>query len=649
MIHFPAVDIALRSDPLPFRATVHNDTPHRKPATYPHVHNSPTPHTEAPVNRLPSPAIKHNDDAAPCPPSASDPDPRSTRLLPPTHFNNFSNNHLPASFFLFRPAHHPTRTMPLPASDAPPSEQAWTLEKEGLLHCVGHLKTRNAQLVAENDSLRSAGSRDAEEGEEGGEGGVAGVVKALRSDKEALEHELGGLRLERKGWEMERRRVGEEVRVLEARVAALSAGGGDVRGEEVLTARLEASKDRHTAHLEEQLRQIHTANREIEENLLVASTELVEERRAHLGTTQALRTAKGEIQRLREELTLARDALARAQADHAHAQADQARAQTAEARANAETASVKDQLERRNHAYDVMQADLRRLCGAEGEELGRKRIKVEPSVPTEIPVSLLLPPHLSPEVPTHELTSLPQVAPTPLPAARLTPEIHTLIAGFLAGANAYASLAAYNVVDRGVREVTMPVLWEVVMMDRAPEPEGKGGGEGLGGGGEGDGEGGFVRGWQYTRYVFRFWGDVRCSYSWQVPNRLRHPPRPSPIPHPPLPHLLPHRPDHPIPPPRIPRPPRPPFVVPPPDAEPRREAPEHRRAGDIWVLGFEGFEWAAKAGVGVWAEAEGDGESQGKSGGRDEGLVFPRCEDHAWPPRLQTLLESVHAWVGAGV
>jgi hypothetical protein len=48
----------------------------------------------------------------------------------------------------------------------------------------------------------------------------------------------------------------------------------------------------------------------------------------------------------------------------------------------------------------------------------------------------------------------------------LKPSIHVTIAGFLAGANAYGSLATYSSISRAVRDATLPVLYETVILDR---------------------------------------------------------------------------------------------------------------------------------------------------------------------------------------
>jgi hypothetical protein len=46
-----------------------------------------------------------------------------------------------------------------------------------------------------------------------------------------------------------------------------------------------------------------------------------------------------------------------------------------------------------------------------------------------------------------------------------TPEIHCIIAGFLAGDNALRSLADYNAVNRQLHQATLPVLYETVVWD----------------------------------------------------------------------------------------------------------------------------------------------------------------------------------------
>lgn len=47
----------------------------------------------------------------------------------------------------------------------------------------------------------------------------------------------------------------------------------------------------------------------------------------------------------------------------------------------------------------------------------------------------------------------------------LTREIHATIAGFLAGANAFWSLANFSAVSREVRQTTMPILYETLALD----------------------------------------------------------------------------------------------------------------------------------------------------------------------------------------
>lgn len=47
----------------------------------------------------------------------------------------------------------------------------------------------------------------------------------------------------------------------------------------------------------------------------------------------------------------------------------------------------------------------------------------------------------------------------------LTREIHALVAGFLAGDNAFRSLANLTAVSREVRQTTMPILYETLVLD----------------------------------------------------------------------------------------------------------------------------------------------------------------------------------------
>ncbi|KAJ9106690.1 hypothetical protein QFC20_004021 [Naganishia adeliensis] len=71
------------------------------------------------------------------------------------------------------------------------------------------------------------------------------------------------------------------------------------------------------------------------------------------------------------------------------------------------------------------------------------------------------------------------------------PSIHANIAGFLAGANAYGSLARYNAVSRVVRNATSPVLYETLILDRDDS-------EAVNFGDRGEG---FAL-WRHTRYLF---------------------------------------------------------------------------------------------------------------------------------------------------
>lgn len=87
----------------------------------------------------------------------------------------------------------------------------------------------------------------------------------------------------------------------------------------------------------------------------------------------------------------------------------------------------------------------------------------------------------------------------PSAAARFTPEIHATIAGFLAGTNAFRSLASYNIANRATYQATLPALFEVVVLDGplpASEDEESG-----------TGKGSWTRrgvkrnrGWRYTQY-----------------------------------------------------------------------------------------------------------------------------------------------------
>lgn len=337
------------------------------------------------------------------------------------------------------------------------------LEKEGLLHFIQHLKTRNAQLQTENDSLRSSStpipapvpvpatpslsdrkprlsaessSRAApahdraqlESESESRETIIRDLrrrVEALEMDKTVLGHEVGGLRLERTGWLMERQRVGAELRELEAERTALRgklaealaseeegrrrAGDGDEEGEgkrlgmfvrelqmekEGLEGRLDARttalrnaeeelrtereergavvlalrdelgrlrvdlQESQTAlehattdlsTIRQQLTREKATTRQIEEKLLGASTELVEERTKHLATRTAHTRAQARIAHLDGELE-ARD---RARQEREKV-VDELRGQLDE---------VAAELGRRNRAYESLQADLRRLCG----------------------------------------------------------------------------------------------------------------------------------------------------------------------------------------------------------------------------------------------------------------------------------------------
>jgi hypothetical protein len=45
-------------------------------------------------------------------------------------------------------------------------------------------------------------------------------------------------------------------------------------------------------------------------------------------------------------------------------------------------------------------------------------------------------------------------------------DIHGVIAEFLAGAFAFGTLANLNVANQGIRDVTTPVLYETLLMDR---------------------------------------------------------------------------------------------------------------------------------------------------------------------------------------
>lgn len=47
----------------------------------------------------------------------------------------------------------------------------------------------------------------------------------------------------------------------------------------------------------------------------------------------------------------------------------------------------------------------------------------------------------------------------------LTSEVHALIAGFLAGDNAFRSLANFGAVSRDLRQATLPILYETLVLD----------------------------------------------------------------------------------------------------------------------------------------------------------------------------------------
>jgi hypothetical protein len=49
--------------------------------------------------------------------------------------------------------------------------------------------------------------------------------------------------------------------------------------------------------------------------------------------------------------------------------------------------------------------------------------------------------------------------------ARISPALMLNIAGFLAGDMALGSLASLNIASRAIRTVTMPVLYETVILD----------------------------------------------------------------------------------------------------------------------------------------------------------------------------------------
>lgn len=48
---------------------------------------------------------------------------------------------------------------------------------------------------------------------------------------------------------------------------------------------------------------------------------------------------------------------------------------------------------------------------------------------------------------------------------RLTSEIHAIIAGFLAGDNAFRSLANLGAISRDLRQATLPILYETLVLD----------------------------------------------------------------------------------------------------------------------------------------------------------------------------------------
>jgi hypothetical protein len=50
--------------------------------------------------------------------------------------------------------------------------------------------------------------------------------------------------------------------------------------------------------------------------------------------------------------------------------------------------------------------------------------------------------------------------------ARISPAIMLHIAGFLAGDMALGSLAALNIVNRETRTITLPVLYETLVLDK---------------------------------------------------------------------------------------------------------------------------------------------------------------------------------------
>ncbi|KAJ9097259.1 hypothetical protein QFC21_004928 [Naganishia friedmannii] len=51
-------------------------------------------------------------------------------------------------------------------------------------------------------------------------------------------------------------------------------------------------------------------------------------------------------------------------------------------------------------------------------------------------------------------------------------EIHTMIAGFLSGVNAFGSLASYNVISRSIHQVTVETLYETVILDSGRQLDG---------------------------------------------------------------------------------------------------------------------------------------------------------------------------------
>lgn len=50
----------------------------------------------------------------------------------------------------------------------------------------------------------------------------------------------------------------------------------------------------------------------------------------------------------------------------------------------------------------------------------------------------------------------------------LPSEIYGVIAEFLAGMHAFGTLSRLNIVNHGVHEETLPVLFETVLMDKPP-------------------------------------------------------------------------------------------------------------------------------------------------------------------------------------